>query len=284
MADDHRSREDPPGQPRPDRRTRSSPSASTTRRSTRSSSRTAPARSCSAAPSTTARARRSPTRSSRSSAPTPTAPSRARAARSAATTTASPASVARRPPTTGHYEFWTRNPGSIDGEAPFFAVIVFARGLPDKLHTRIYLPEDDDRLAADPLLSSLDAGRARYAHRDAHARRQPAPRHPAAGREGDRVPCLLTRPAASRSRGRPGARVGLLSPVTVGLRRRSDGCRDPRRARHRRGRAGPRVGRASASRRPRVGCDRRWTRPSPSRTRRSTRPRWPRHPSPEATR
>ena len=36
-------------------------------------------------------------------------------------------------------------------------MIVFARGLPDKLHTRIYLPEDDDLLAADPLLSSLDA-------------------------------------------------------------------------------------------------------------------------------
>jgi protocatechuate 3,4-dioxygenase alpha subunit len=56
----------------------------------------------------------------------------------------------------GRYEFWTRNPGSVDGEAPFFAVLVFARGLPNKLHTRIYLPEDDERLAADPLLSSLD--------------------------------------------------------------------------------------------------------------------------------
>ena len=55
----------------------------------------------------------------------------------------------------GHFEFWTRNPGSVNGEAPFFAVIVFARGLPDKLHTRIYLPEDTAALAADPLLSSL---------------------------------------------------------------------------------------------------------------------------------
>ena len=35
-------------------------------------------------------------------------------------------------------------------------MIVFARGLPDKLHTRIYLPEDQDRLAADPLLASLE--------------------------------------------------------------------------------------------------------------------------------
>ncbi|GAA1960326.1 protocatechuate 3,4-dioxygenase subunit alpha [Microbacterium deminutum] len=56
----------------------------------------------------------------------------------------------------GRYEFWTRNPGSVDGEAPFFAVVVFARGLPDKLHTRIYLPDDEALLVDDPLLSSLD--------------------------------------------------------------------------------------------------------------------------------
>lgn len=54
----------------------------------------------------------------------------------------------------GHYEFWTREPG---GTAAFFAAIVFARGLPNKLHTRIYVPGDDAALAADPLLSSLDA-------------------------------------------------------------------------------------------------------------------------------
>jgi protocatechuate 3,4-dioxygenase alpha subunit len=56
----------------------------------------------------------------------------------------------------GHYEFWTRNPGPIDGKAPFFAAVVFARGLPNKLHTRIYLPEHEELLAADPLLSSLE--------------------------------------------------------------------------------------------------------------------------------
>lgn len=55
----------------------------------------------------------------------------------------------------GRYEFWTRDPGPIDGKAPFFAAVVFARGLPDKLHTRIYLPENTDLLEADPLLSSL---------------------------------------------------------------------------------------------------------------------------------
>lgn len=57
----------------------------------------------------------------------------------------------------GRYHFWTRNPGSIDGKAPFIAAIVYARGLPDKLHTRIYLPEDEERLAADAFLSQLSA-------------------------------------------------------------------------------------------------------------------------------
>lgn len=55
----------------------------------------------------------------------------------------------------GRYEFWTRNPGASTGKAPFFAAIVYARGLPDKLHTRIYLPENAEALAADPLLSGL---------------------------------------------------------------------------------------------------------------------------------
>lgn len=55
----------------------------------------------------------------------------------------------------GHYEFWTREPGSVEGGAPFFAAIVYARGLPHKLHTRIYLPGFDELQAADPLLASL---------------------------------------------------------------------------------------------------------------------------------
>jgi protocatechuate 3,4-dioxygenase alpha subunit len=55
----------------------------------------------------------------------------------------------------GHYEFWTRSPGSTSRSAPFFAVILYARGLPDKLHTRIYLPDDAAALASDPLLTSL---------------------------------------------------------------------------------------------------------------------------------
>ena len=58
----------------------------------------------------------------------------------------------------GRFEFWTRNPGAVDGKPPFFAAIVYARGLPHKLHTRIYLPDDADALAADPFLSSLEPG------------------------------------------------------------------------------------------------------------------------------
>ncbi len=55
----------------------------------------------------------------------------------------------------GRYTFWTRNPGAVDGKAPFIALVIFARGLPDKLHTRIYLPDDEAALAADPFLASL---------------------------------------------------------------------------------------------------------------------------------
>jgi len=55
----------------------------------------------------------------------------------------------------GAYDFWTRNPGPVDGKAPFFAAIVYARGLPHKLHTRIYLPEYTELLEQDPFLASL---------------------------------------------------------------------------------------------------------------------------------
>jgi protocatechuate 3,4-dioxygenase alpha subunit len=57
----------------------------------------------------------------------------------------------------GRYRFWTVNPGPVDGGAAFLAVIVFARGLQDTLHTRIYLPEDAAALESDLLLASLDA-------------------------------------------------------------------------------------------------------------------------------
>jgi protocatechuate 3,4-dioxygenase, alpha subunit len=43
------------------------------------------------------------------------------------------------------------------GNAPFFAITVFARGLLNRLFTRAYLPDGD--LDADPLLTEVDAGR-----------------------------------------------------------------------------------------------------------------------------
>lgn len=60
----------------------------------------------------------------------------------------------------GTYTFSTVNPGPTeDGKAPFIHLVVFARGLLNKLHTRIYLPEDTEALAQDPLLRSLDETR-----------------------------------------------------------------------------------------------------------------------------
>ncbi len=57
----------------------------------------------------------------------------------------------------GHYTFTTLNPGpTAPGKAPFILLTVFARGLMDRLYTRIYLPEDIQALENDPLLSSLD--------------------------------------------------------------------------------------------------------------------------------
>lgn len=60
----------------------------------------------------------------------------------------------------GHYSFTTVNPGPTDeGKAAFISVVVFARGLLNKLHTRVYLPEDTTALENDALLNSVDADR-----------------------------------------------------------------------------------------------------------------------------
>lgn len=65
----------------------------------------------------------------------------------------------------GVFTFTTVNPGPTSpipgraGAAPFISVVVFARGLMNRLFTRIYLPENEEALAADPLLSSLDPER-----------------------------------------------------------------------------------------------------------------------------
>jgi protocatechuate 3,4-dioxygenase alpha subunit len=57
---------------------------------------------------------------------------------------------------TGVFTFTTVNPGpTAPGAAPFISVVVFARGLMNRLFTRVYLPENEEALAADPLLASL---------------------------------------------------------------------------------------------------------------------------------
>ncbi|BBZ58111.1 protocatechuate 3,4-dioxygenase subunit alpha [Mycolicibacterium phocaicum] len=54
----------------------------------------------------------------------------------------------------GHYSLSTIAPGSVaPGQAPFFAVTIFARGLLDALFTRAYLPYGN--LAGDALLGGL---------------------------------------------------------------------------------------------------------------------------------
>lgn len=58
----------------------------------------------------------------------------------------------------GRYSFTTLTPGSASaGRPPFFAIIVFARGLLDRLFTRAYLPGPES--GADPLLAAVDAAR-----------------------------------------------------------------------------------------------------------------------------
>lgn len=63
---------------------------------------------------------------------------------------------------TGRYNFTTLRPGTTEtGRLPFFALVVFARGLTNRLFTRAYLPAALEVLADDPLLGSLDETRRR---------------------------------------------------------------------------------------------------------------------------
>jgi len=60
----------------------------------------------------------------------------------------------------GRYEIVTVKPGRIgDGQAPHLDVSVFARGLLDRVVTRLYFP-DEGANAVDPLLSALPPDRA----------------------------------------------------------------------------------------------------------------------------
>jgi protocatechuate 3,4-dioxygenase, alpha subunit len=61
----------------------------------------------------------------------------------------------------GLFRIVTVKPGAIgDGQAPHIDVSVFARGLLDRVVTRIYFPDEESANAADPLLSSLPPERA----------------------------------------------------------------------------------------------------------------------------
>jgi protocatechuate 3,4-dioxygenase, alpha subunit len=60
----------------------------------------------------------------------------------------------------GQYSFTTVKPGALQPDSvPFIAMTVFARGLLNRLFTRVYMP--DDRLVGDRLLGSLPVERRR---------------------------------------------------------------------------------------------------------------------------
>lgn len=56
----------------------------------------------------------------------------------------------------GGYSFTTLEPGPCAVEAlPFFSLVIFARGLLDRLFTRVYLPEHRSLLERDPAFADL---------------------------------------------------------------------------------------------------------------------------------
>ncbi len=60
----------------------------------------------------------------------------------------------------GHYSFTTLRPAPTrEGAAAFFAMTVLARGLMNRLFTRVYLPDDEAALAGDALLQSVPEDR-----------------------------------------------------------------------------------------------------------------------------
>jgi protocatechuate 3,4-dioxygenase alpha subunit len=56
----------------------------------------------------------------------------------------------------GQWRLWIRRPDSgPDGQAPHVALSVFARGLIDRVVTRVYFPEDTQAHASDPVLKTV---------------------------------------------------------------------------------------------------------------------------------
>ena len=60
---------------------------------------------------------------------------------------------------TGTARFTTLLPGAFDGQAPHLNLGVFARGMLERLYTRLYFPENTEANAADPVLGSVDESR-----------------------------------------------------------------------------------------------------------------------------
>jgi protocatechuate 3,4-dioxygenase alpha subunit len=64
---------------------------------------------------------------------------------------------------TGEFHFETVRPGLLpwaDGtlQAAHVSLLIFARGINIHLHTRMYFPEDEAALAADPVLARIEQG------------------------------------------------------------------------------------------------------------------------------
>lgn len=63
----------------------------------------------------------------------------------------------------GRYAIRTLKPGRVPADdgplAPHIAVTILARGLLDRVVTRVYFPDEADANAADPVLSSVDPDR-----------------------------------------------------------------------------------------------------------------------------
>ncbi|HEV7754300.1 MAG TPA: protocatechuate 3,4-dioxygenase subunit alpha [Mycobacteriales bacterium] len=62
----------------------------------------------------------------------------------------------------GEYAILTLKPGAVSGQAPHVDISVFARGLLDRVVTRLYFADEAEANAADPVLGNLptDADRA----------------------------------------------------------------------------------------------------------------------------
>ena len=99
----------------------------------------------------------------------------------------------------GSFCFTTVKPGPVEADlAPHIDVSIFARGLLQRLVTRIYLP-DEPANGDDPVLRSIEDPAVRATLGGGRGRRRRAIRHPPAGRKGDRVLCLLTVACSPRS-------------------------------------------------------------------------------------